>query len=136
THIATPASSELHFEAVEAADDAVDRKDDATVVDEHVVDLAPPVLRLGDVRHKIADLLGLVWVFQIEGAQAAAEKRAEDDVLALPAALLRQVFPQIVGTVTAAAPGEGLDRRHRAGRDRHRVLLGAVADNPDQLRPI
>src|SRR6184192_2205583 len=83
---ALPRRSEIHLQCIQPANDAVDRKDDAAIVDEHVVDLAPPVLRLGDVRHKIADLLGLVWVFQIEGAQAAAEKRAEDDVLALPAA--------------------------------------------------
>ena len=53
-----------------------------------------------------------------------------------PAAFLRQVLPQIVRAEAAAAAREGFDRRQRAGRDRHRVFLGAVVDDPHQLRPV
>ena len=57
-------------------------------------------------------------------------------MLGFPAAFLRQVLPQIVRAEAAAAARERLDRRQRAGRDRHRVLLGAVVDDPHQLRPV
>src|SRR5882762_64702 len=41
-------SSEIHFESVESADDAIDRIDNAAVVDKHVINLAAPVLGLRD----------------------------------------------------------------------------------------
>src|ERR1700686_3771576 len=59
--------SELHFEAIEAADMAVDGIDDSAVVDEHVVDLAGAGRRARHLRHEIGDLLRLVRVRQVVG---------------------------------------------------------------------
>src|SRR5207237_7707297 len=107
---------EIHFQRVKPADDAIDRENDAAVIDEHVVDLALAVPGLWNVRHEIADFLRLVRVRHIERPETAAEERAEDDVLALPSALFGQVLPKIVRAVATAAAGESRERRHRAGR--------------------
>ena len=115
---------------------AVDGIDDLAVVDERVVDLAGAGRGVRHLRHKIGHLLRLVRVGDVEGAQPAVEEGAEHDLVRLPAIRLRQILPQIMRAEPAAAPREAFDRRHRAGRDRHRVLLGAVVDDPHQLRPV
>src|SRR5580704_15584595 len=128
--------SEIHFHRVEPAGVAVDGIDDGAVVDEHVVDLAGAGRGVRHLRHEIGDFLRLVRVGDVEGAQPAIEEGAEHDLVRLPAMRLRQILPQVMRAEPAAAPREAFDRRHRAGRDRHRVLLGAVVDDPDELWPV
>src|SRR5206468_11695192 len=97
---------ELHFETVEPADVAIDREDDAAVVDEYVVDLAGAGRRPLYLRHEIPDFLRLVRVRQIVGPEAAVEEGAEDYVFGFPAIRLRQVLPQIMRAEAAAAASE------------------------------
>src|SRR5579863_8244615 len=86
THMASTPRSEVHFERVEATDMAVDGEDDATIVDEYVVDLAGAGRCALDLRAEMPDLFRLVRVRQIVGPQSAGEERAKHDVVGFPAA--------------------------------------------------
>src|SRR5204862_6411501 len=70
----------------------------------------------------------------VEGAHAAVEERADDDVLRDEAA--GAVLVQIVGAEAAAAAGELLHGRQWTGGDRHRLVLAPRVDDPDELRPV
>src|ERR1051325_9794676 len=68
---------EIHLQAVQPADVAVDRVDDLALVDEHVVELDGAGWRAGRCRrHEGADLLRLVRVGDVEGAQTTVEEGA------------------------------------------------------------
>src|SRR5215469_5560294 len=111
--------SELHFERVEPADMAVDRIDDLALVDEHVVDLDGTARRpRRRLRDEIPDLLRLVGVGGVVGAQTAVEIGGEDDAIGFPRVRLGNVFVQIVRAVARAAAHETFERRQRAGRYR------------------
>src|ERR1700739_854215 len=76
--------SEIHLEDVEPADMAIDGVDDAALVDEDVVHLDGAGGRAGRRRRREhADLLRLIGVRDVVGAQAAVEKGAEHDLIRL-----------------------------------------------------
>src|SRR6267142_531103 len=127
----------LELKRVESADQAIDRIDDAALVDEHVVDLHGAGSRSARrLRHVVGDLLGPERVRDVVGAHAAVEEGAEDDRLRLQVARHRAVLMQIVSAVSAASSLEFLHGRDREGRDRHGVGLVLDVDDPDELRPI
>src|SRR6266853_720743 len=66
----------------------------------------------------------------------AAEERSDDDVFGLPGAGHGQVLVQVVRAEASAVLGEGLDRRHRKGTDRHGIALDACVHHPDELGPV
>src|SRR5271166_5796934 len=129
--------SELHFERVEPADMAVDRIDDLALVDEYVVDLdgttRRPRRRLGD---EVPDLLRLVGVGGVVGAQPTVEIRRQDDAVGFPGVRLGQVLIEVVRSVAGAATHEILKRRQRTGRYRYRIGFDAPVDDPDELWPV
>src|SRR6516164_6958919 len=104
--------SELHFERVEPTDMAVDRIDHLALVDEHVVDLDRPARRsrrrLGD---EIPDLLRLIRVRGVVGAQPAVEIGPQDDAVGLPGVRLGQVLIEVVGAIASALAHKILQRR-------------------------
>src|SRR5271167_4645409 len=79
------ALSEVHLKRVEPSDMAVDGIDDGALVDEDVVNLdRPGRSALGGCRDKIADLLRLIGVRRVIGAQPAIEESAENDPVGVP----------------------------------------------------
>src|SRR6266446_3557102 len=75
-------TSEVHFKRVEPSDMAVDGINDGALVDEHIVYLDRPGRRaLGRCRDEIADLLRLVGVRGVIGAQPAIEEGPEHDAV-------------------------------------------------------
>src|SRR5206468_3370136 len=96
--ISTPNStpiSDPEVEDIEPADDPVDGVEDAALVDQDVVELDGPGRRLARPRrHERRDLLRLERIPDVEGAHAAVEEGADDDVLRDPAA--RAVLVQVV----------------------------------------
>src|SRR5947199_119208 len=83
---------------------------DTGLVDKDVVELAGAGRRAARrFGHEIGDLARLVRVGDIEGAQPAVEEGAEYHLVRLPAVILRQVLPQIVRPIAAAAARETLD---------------------------
>src|SRR5215470_4161014 len=130
-------TSEVHFKRVEPSDMAVDGIDDGAFVDEHIVYLDRPGWRaLGRGRDEIADLLRLVGVRRVVGAQPAIEEGPEHDAIGFPGVRLWQVFVEVVRAVAAAAALKGFERRQRASRDRHRVGLVPSIDDPHELGPV
>ncbi len=115
---------------------AVDGVDDLALVDEYVVELDGPARchRRGR-RHEHADLLRLVWIGDVVGAQAAVEEGAEHDLVGLPGGRQRHVLVNVVGA-EAALRRERLVVGQGASRDRHQVVLVARVEHPDQFGPI
>src|SRR4029453_14732966 len=82
---ARAAKSKIHLQDVEAADVAIDGVDDLALVDEDVVELNGAGGRhWRRRRHEHADLLRLVGIGNIVGAQSAVEEGAEHDLIGLP----------------------------------------------------
>src|SRR6202048_2629380 len=130
-------TSEVHFKCVEPSDMTVDGINDGALVDEHVVYLDRPGRRaLGWCGDEIADLLRLVGVRRVVGAQPTIEEGPEHDAVGLPGVRLWHVFVEIVRAVAAAAALKGFERGQRAGRGRNRVGLVASIDNPRELGPV
>src|ERR1700730_18095462 len=130
-------ASEVHFKRVEPSDMTVDGINDGALVNEHVVYLDRPGRRaLGRGRDEIADLLRLVGVRGVVGAQPAIEEGPEHDAIGFPGVRLWHVFVEIVRAVAAAAALTGFERRQRAGRDRHRIALVPSIDDPHELGPV
>src|SRR2546428_7134999 len=136
--ISTPNStpiSDPEVEDIEPADDPVDGVEDAALVDQDVVELDGPGRRLARPRrHERRDLLRLERIPDVEGAHAAVEEGADDDVLRDEAA--RAVLVQVVGAEAAAAPGELLHGRQRARADGHQLVLPLRVDDPHELGPV
>src|SRR5438132_11365400 len=129
--------SEVHLKRIEPSDMTVYGINDRALIDEYVVDLYRPGRRaLGRCGDEIADLLRLVGVGRVVGAQPAVEEGPEHDAVRFPRVRLWHVFVEIVRAVAAAAALEGLERRQRAGRDRHRVGLMPPVDDPHELGPV
>src|SRR5712671_2079005 len=130
-------ASEIHLQNIQAAGEAIDRVDDLALVDEDVVELDGADRReRGRRRHEGGDFLRLERVGDVVGAQAAVEEGADDDLVGMPAIRRRRVLVDIVRPEAPAAAREGVDRRHRAGRDRNRVLLVADVEQPDERGPV
>src|SRR5262249_41796945 len=132
---ATP-HSKIHLQDVKTADVAIDRIDDLALVDEDVVELDGAGRRhRWRWWHEHPDLLRLIWIGNVIGAQSAIEEGAEHDLIGLPAGRPRHVLVDVVG---AEAPlgGKCLVIGQRAGRDRDQVGFLARVQNPDELRPI
>src|SRR3954464_12355926 len=116
---------------------AVDREHDATVVDEHIVDLRRSGRRtVGRVGYEMRDLARLVRIAYVVGANAGVEEGAEHEVFRAPGALARRV---LVAVWRAAAATLGQQRRHpgyRQGSDADQVFLIPRIDEPHELRPV
>src|SRR6266508_3086030 len=110
--------SKIHLQDVEAADVAVDGVDDLALVDEHVVELDGAGRRhRRRRRHENADLLRLVGIGDVVGAQPPVEEGAEHDLIGLPGGRPRHVLVDIV-RAEAALGGKRLVIGQRASRDR------------------
>ena len=94
--------SEIHLQDVEPAGEAIDRVDDLALVHEHVVELDRGIFRQRRPRRNEGrDLLRLVGVGDVVGAQAAVEERADYDLVGLPRCRPRRVLVD-------AAPGSSV----------------------------
>src|ERR1700738_4608559 len=86
-------TSEVHFKRVEPSDMAVDGINDGALVDEHAVYLDRPGRgTLGWCGDEIADLLRLVGIRRVVGAQPTIEEGPEHDAGGLPGVRLWDVL--------------------------------------------
>src|SRR5262245_53473052 len=87
----------IHLKDVQPARVPVDGVDNATLVDEHVIELnraGRGVLRRW--RDESGDFLGLIWVGNVVGAQPAVEESADHDLVRLPRRRNRWILVDIV----------------------------------------
>src|SRR5262249_56174110 len=81
---ATP-HSKIHLQDVKAADVAIDRIDDLALVDEDVVELDGAGRRhRRRWWHEYPDLLRLIWIGNVIGAQSALEEGAQHHLIGFP----------------------------------------------------
>src|SRR5215472_18293383 len=103
---------------------AVDSVDDATFIDEHVVELNRTrwcaFRRRGD---KGRDLFRHIRIGNVVSAHTAVEESADHDLVRLPGRWDRWVLVNIVRAEPPAAIGIGVDGWQRAGGNGDKILF-------------
>src|SRR5689334_22067524 len=117
-------ASEVHFEGIEASDMPIDGVDDLPVVDKDIIYLYGPAGRpLGGRGHEVGHFSRLIGIGRVICTQAAIEVGGQDNAVRFPRVRLGQVLIEVVRAIARALPHVVVERRQRAGRNRHRIGL-------------